>query len=414
MSTPTGLFERNGHFYLRFIIPTHQRDLFGGRTRIVQSLKTNQRRQAVLAATMLRAELVAKLLSQSPTANIQTTTTDIHPQAPTRLLRDVFNRWCASKHRSKDTIHACHRALRLFEALTPNKPIDKLTRDDGDAFRAALGKLPASSKTTKDRFTWVKALMRFAHEDLGWLHANLWARLKVFSTTERPRRAWTDEEIEILLSQPIYTEGELPKAWNAGGEAAYWIPLLGLLTGARLSEIAQLKTSDISLKNNVVNIRNRDPQQRLKTGSSIRSVPIHSELLRLGFAAYISRQQAEGKDWLWSDLPRRQAKAGGFFSTWFGQNRKRIGLDPDLDFHCFRHTVRTQLVGKKHSEPLIDRLLGHSPTGSTGAKTYTHGHSLLPDLIAAINFPATAKLRRIAQYENTLLPSLANRSTKGC
>jgi len=211
----------------------------------------------------------------------------------------------------------------LFEELTPKKPITELTRDDGDAFRAALGKLPSSSKTTKDRFTWVKALLRFAHEDLGWLPTSPWTSLKIFSTTERTRRAWTNEEIETLLSQPTYTRGELPKAWNAGGVAAYWIPLLGLLTGARLSELAQLKTGDVSLKNNVINLCNRDPQQRLKTSSSERSVPIHSELLRLGFAAYISKQQAEGKDWLWSDLPRREAKAGGFFSAWFGQNRKK-------------------------------------------------------------------------------------------
>ena len=44
MSTPTGLFERNGHYYLRFIIPTHLRYLYNGRTRIVQSLNTTQRR----------------------------------------------------------------------------------------------------------------------------------------------------------------------------------------------------------------------------------------------------------------------------------------------------------------------------------------------------------------------------------
>jgi integrase len=353
---------------------------------------------------MLRAELLSKLLSQSPTVSTQTGTTAIQPNQPTRSLRDVFNRWCESKHRSKDSIQACHRALSLFERLTPNKPIDEITRDDGDAFRAALGNLPASSKTTKDRFTWVKALMRFAHEDLGWLSVNLWARLKVFSTTERPRRAWTNEEIEILLSQPVYTQGELPKAWNAGGEAAYWIPLLGLLTGARLSELAQLKTGDVSLKNNVINLCNRDPQQRLKTSSSERSIPIHSELLRLGFAAYISKQQAEDKDWLWSDLPRRQAKAGGFFSSWFGQHRKKIGLDAELDFHCFRHTVRTRLAERNLSEPLIDRLLGHTPTGSTGAKTYTHSHALLPDVIAELNFPAVANLRPIAQHDQSLPP----------
>ena len=396
MPTPTGLFERNGHYYLRLIIPANRRHLFNGRTRLVQSLHTCHKRQAILVATMLRAELLSKLLSQSPTANIQIGRPATQHKQPTRSLRDVFNRWCESKHRSKDSIQACQRALCLFEELTPKKPITELTRDDGDAFRAALGKLPSSSKTTKDRFTWVKALLRFAHEDLGWLPTSPWTSLKIFSTTERTRRAWTNEEIETLLSQPTYTRGELPKAWNAGGVAAYWIPLLGLLTGARLSELAQLKTGDVSLKNNVINLCNRDPQQRLKTSSSERSVPIHSELLRLGFATYISKQQAEGKDWLWSDLPRREAKAGGFFSAWFGQNRKRIGLDSDLDFHCFRHTVRTQLVAKNLSEPLIDRLLGHAPAGSTGAKTYTHSHALLPDVIAAINFSAVANLRPIA------------------
>ncbi len=306
MPTPTGLFERNGHYYLRLIIPANRRHLFNGRTRLVQSLHTCHKRQAILVATMLRAELLSKLLSQSPTANIQIGRPATQHKQPTRSLRDVFNRWCESKHRSKDSIQACQRALCLFEELTPKKPITELTRDDGDAFRAALGKLPSSSKTTKDRFTWVKALLRFAHEDLGWLPTSPWTSLKIFSTTERTRRAWTNEEIETLLSQPTYTRGELPKAWNAGGVAAYWIPLLGLLTGARLSELAQLKTGDVSLKNNVINLCNRDPQQRLKTSSSERSVPIHSELLRLGFAAYISKQQAEGKDWLWSDLPRRE------------------------------------------------------------------------------------------------------------
>jgi hypothetical protein len=70
MSKPTGLFERNGHFYLRLIIPTHQRHLFNGRTRIVQSLNTSHRRQAVLSATLLRAEIFSKLLSQGHAAQV--------------------------------------------------------------------------------------------------------------------------------------------------------------------------------------------------------------------------------------------------------------------------------------------------------------------------------------------------------
>ena len=72
MSKPTGLFERNGHFYLRLIIPTHQRHLFNGRTRIVQSLKTCSKRQAIVAATLLRAEILSTLLSQGQRENAPT------------------------------------------------------------------------------------------------------------------------------------------------------------------------------------------------------------------------------------------------------------------------------------------------------------------------------------------------------
>ena len=397
MSKPTGLFERNGHYYLRLIIPTHQRHLFNGRTRIVQSLNTSHRRQAVLSATLLRAEIFSKLLSQGQAAKVvRQTAVNSEPETQHRL-RDVFNRWRDSKQRTKDSIQACERALCLFEDLTANKTIGALTRDDGDAFRSALSKLSVSSKTTKDRFTWVKSLLRFACDDLAWIGNNPWAGLKITSTPERTRRAWTENEIDILLSHAIYTKGELPTAWNAGGWASYWLPLLGLLTGARLSELAQLKTDDVCLQSKVICIRDRDPRQRLKTRASSRSIPIHSELLRLGFDNYVSRQREQCEEWLWSDLPKRDAKAGGFFSAWFSQYREQMGLAHTLDFHSFRHTVRTQLATKNMSEPLIDRLLGHMPAGSIGAKTYTHADSFLAELVAMVRYPAVSKLTPLSQ-----------------
>lgn len=236
-------------------------------------------------------------------------------------------------------------------------------------------------------------MLRFACEDLGWLDNNAWVGLKTISTPERVRRVWTEDEIDTLLSHPIYARGELPSAWNAGGWASYWIPLLGLLTGARLSELAQLKIDDVCLQKSVINIRDQDPKQRLKTRASLRLTPIHNELLRLGFDDYVVRQRERCEVWLWSDLPKRNAKAGGFFSAWFSQHRKRLGLAPVLDFHSFRHTVRTQLATKNMSEPLIDRLLGHMPAGSIGAKTYTHADSSLEELVASIRYPAVDTLK---------------------
>ena len=133
MSTPTGLFERNGHFYLRVIIPTHQRHLFNGRTRIVQSLNTCHKRQAIVAATLLRAEILSTLLSQGQRENALTPSGANITNQPKRRLRDVFERWRDCGTRSKDTLLACERALKLFESLTDNKTIEAITRADGDS-----------------------------------------------------------------------------------------------------------------------------------------------------------------------------------------------------------------------------------------------------------------------------------------
>ena len=47
-----------------------------------------------------------------------------------------------------------------------------------------------------------------------------------------------------LFDDPLFTAYAIPGASMAGKDAAYWLPLLGLFTGARISELAQLHTDD--------------------------------------------------------------------------------------------------------------------------------------------------------------------------
>ena len=112
--------------------------------------------------------------------------------------------------------------------------------------------------------------------------------------------------------------------------------------------------------------------QQVKTSASIRTIPIHSELIRLGFIDYAQNIKNEGKDSLWPYLKQRKNKPGGYFSNWFGEYRASIGLVGYPDFHCFRHTVRSQLSESEVPEHLIDSILGHEIKGSTGTKIYTH------------------------------------------
>lgn len=377
MARLTGLFERGGSYYLRIILPLHHplRTQYKS-GKVVRSLGRCSYKEAIRLGTLRRAEVLwdgrlhAFTTDASTDIEHQTPQTAI-PAAKSMFLRDVFDLWIKSSNRSEDSINGCNRALKLFEQHTKNPPLQNLNRAMGNEFRSVLQTLPSSSKTARDRFNWIKSLLKYAAQDLEIIPKSPWIGLDIKCTTSSPRQCWTEEWIQTLLSHEIWQEGHMPKNKKAGGAAAYWVPLLGIYTGARCSELCQLQVSDIDTTSSIPTIRISDDAngQRIKTAAGRRTIPVHSELIRLGFLSYVN--SCKGPT-LWPDLPRRKGKAGGYFSQWFSALRQAIGSPARFDFHSFRHTVRSTLTASQIPEPVIDRLLGHQSQGSIGAKTYTH------------------------------------------
>jgi integrase len=58
------------------------------------------------------------------------------------------------------------------------------------------------------------------------------------------REPWQLGELRTLFTSPVFTDGARPAA--GAGEAAYWLPLLAMFTGARLSELAALTAEDVT------------------------------------------------------------------------------------------------------------------------------------------------------------------------
>ena len=92
----------------------------------------------------------------------------------------------------------------------------------------------------------MKTLLTYAHRDLELIPRNPWARLAIANRTESKRRPWRLDELRVFFGLPIFTAYAVPFTTHAGADAAYWIPLLGLFTGATVSELAQLRTQDVS------------------------------------------------------------------------------------------------------------------------------------------------------------------------
>ncbi|MWL87675.1 site-specific integrase [Cupriavidus sp. SW-Y-13] len=322
----------------------------------------------------------------------------LRPPAPTkeaielikpRRLRNVFDRWKESSDRKPDSIRATERALKAFETQAGNPTLADITRDMGDAFRAWLRQQGGASKTHHDKLTALKTLLNYAARDLEWLKKNPWEGLDIKHKTENKREPWTPEQVKALFNLPLFTQYELPKQQNAGKDAGYWIPLLGFFTGSRVGELCQLRASDVIERNGVpfISINEVGEGSTVKTDASIRNIPLHSELIRLGFLDYVRDVRKRGAERLWPALKLGEDKPGRPFSNWFGTYRKTSQVDVP-DFHSIRHTVRSRMNRAKVPVATQDKITGHEVQGSVGTRVYTHlADDELQEAVEAIQYP---------------------------
>lgn len=321
-------------------------------------------------------------------------------QGKPRTLRDVYERWKISgdSPRSKDSIAVYDRALKQFEGQNKDIALAAITRETGDTYRTWLRENCNTTKTARDRLTNIKSLLKFAAETLQWIPAQPWLSLDIKTTTTNKRRPWTNDELVALFSSPLHTAYSLPDARYGGREAAYWIPLLGLFTGTRLGELCQLRTVDVQKVEgvHVLVLTNEGEGQSIKSDAGHRSVPIHSELIRLGFLKYVETTRASRSDSLWPSLPLREGKPSDYFGRWFGAHCKALGLTPT--FHYLRHTVRPLMRRAGVSDGTMDKVTGHKTVGSVGTVVYDH-HTLgeVQEAVEAIRYPAL-KLAVVGPY----------------
>jgi integrase len=288
-------------------------------------------------------------------------------------LRDVLELWKAAKRdRPTKTVQKAEKSVSVFEELTGNPALSGLTKASGSQFKAKLLKSDLGDKSAKDRLEWIQILLNFEATNYGRIQANPWKGLAIEVQQEPLREEWKDADVVRLFDHPIFQQYELPDTVNAGGAAAYWVPLIGAYTGARITEIAQLLVADLYEEGGqwYFRIEVTKPWQRLKNQWSRRRIPVHPELIRLGLVEYMQGLVGQGGERLFpllavSDLNN----AGGGISKWFSSLKTAAGFGPENTFHGWRNTVETKLQRAREGSLQIDRYLGHAPEG-TGKKVY--------------------------------------------
>ncbi len=177
----------------------------------------------------------------------------------------------------------------------------------------------------------------------------------------KPVYPFTADELSALFNSPVFISGKRTR--GCGGEAAKWLPLLSLFSGARLEELAQLGVADIRTEEGVKYIFiGADPtSQAVKTAQSRRKTPLHPELLRLGFIEYVEFMREAKHVRLFPEVQSKLEKHSAAWSKWFGRYTKSCGIvAPGKVFHSFRHTAKRAMREAGVEKTLRDAVMGHA------------------------------------------------------
>lgn len=179
------------------------------------------------------------------------------------------------------------RGFRTHDALK-GLPLFKAAET---ARRLGLGRM--SPKTVNNHMTTVRGLFQDAC-DQGALDTNPFAGKHIsVAKAAGSERGFTSEELELLLTSPVFVGCERAgRPFQPGtcllDDWRFWLPLTAMLTGARIAELCQLQREDVREESGVLalSVTSADGR-RIKTRQSERTIPVHDELVRLGFLCYV-------------------------------------------------------------------------------------------------------------------------------
>lgn len=196
------------------------------------------------------------------------------------------------------------------------------------------------------------------------------------------RKLWHDEFYNLLGTE----------LWSSSKtlitDHRYWAPLIARMHGLRSEEILQLETANIRSDGGIWYFDIvQGSGQNLKSNNARRLVPIHSQLLELGFLELVERQRRGGGRRVFPQATRAKTGKLSFtanFTKKFKYYRTRHNVyDARMDFHALRTEFNSNLVASGAPDTARRYLMGHQ-NPDVGITNYLPEGFPLPTLKALI------------------------------
>lgn len=186
-------------------------------------------------------------------------------------------------------------------------------------------------------------------------------------------RGYTDvEAVKVLKTsrsyQPHADENGYIRETPALVTAKRWVPMICAFSGARVTEITQLRKEDIRQIDGIWVARITPDAGSVKTGG-FRDVPLHPQIIEEGFVDLLN---ASGQGPLFHNgktpesYVRKSKQISNQLATWLRKEElSPEGLPPN---HAWRHRLKTQCMELGISDRVMDAIQGHA--GRTAGDAY--------------------------------------------
>lgn len=310
--------------------------------------------------------------------------------------RDVLDRYFTEIERAgtleAKTLNEKRDALNLLGEVTGWRSTAEMTKADAQKVKDILLRLPRnrnkSPKTRGKSLTdmlavkgvevitartanaYVSAMQTFFKwaENNGYADKNLFTGVRIAGAKKQKsekRSAFSAEQLRTMFRHLTENPDGLVRK-----DEHKWGALIGMFTGMRLNEVAQLEVNDIKCIDAVWCIdvtADGDDNKRLKNEASQRRVPIHGRLIEGGLLTFVEAQRGRHPRLFPKLSYSAQNGYGRNIGRWFNERfLPAMGMEqPDLVYHSLRHTMITRLSQSDAPDTQVKAIVGHAQAGVT-------------------------------------------------
>lgn len=275
-----------------------------------------------------------------------------------QVLLDEFNdRLWLEEGLARNTLESYRRDLSQFADWVEKRGQDLLGIARGDLEQYLAHKSPASKPRSMSRL--IASLRRFYRHQLreGAIKQDPTLQLDSPKLPRSLPKSLTEEDVETLLNQPDVAQ-MLGLRDRAMLETLY-------ATGLRVSELVNLKVSEVSLNEGVVRATGK--------GSKTRLVPLGEEALDW-ITRYIKEARPQILNGQLADslfvTQRGEAMTRQMFWYLIKRHARQAGITKHISPHVLRHAFATHLLNHGADLRVVQMLLGHADISTT--QIYTH------------------------------------------